>query len=453
MVNFSNILDNVPEWDRYLTVDEQNQSALDLVDEYPGKVELLDLGKSTQEETIYCLKIGDGKYNALVHGFPNSEEPYGGNLLDYFSKALAEEDEVRDALDYTWYLIKCSDPDAARRNEGFQKGPLTPLNFSLNYYRTPYSITPDACFPFRFGPLNLNNPVPETRALMKILDKVKMHLVSALHMMKWGGISFMVPIKCTGLYANLQNVAKKYNVFPRKRPGTMLAPGIMHAAYLTPARNYARHHAAGNTNIEPIQGCDTYEYVQMINPDAFIIIPECCIWYDPRMLNDNLSDTTLEDALKYGNEKTNQANNYLLDIWTEALPHLITETPYKKMMEEIMEPLIEKYTNVSNPPFTFNASIRGRKATIAEKIGIEGHDDIYRMFPLGGLWRTLEEEYKASGDSIISSLKDTVHDKLASYDKYLHENYEVVNHPIKNLVGMSTGALLYSSLYAKTLQR
>jgi hypothetical protein len=141
-------------------VDELHRRSLDLVSEYPEKAGPLDLGPSTEGETIECLKIGDWRYNALVHGFPNSEEPYGGNVLDNFSRALVESDEIREELNYTWYLVKCSDPDAARRNTGFHEGPLTPLNFSLNYYRTPYSITPDGCFPIRFGPWTTRSPRP-----------------------------------------------------------------------------------------------------------------------------------------------------------------------------------------------------------------------------------------------------------------------------------------------------
>jgi hypothetical protein len=453
MPDFSEILDNVPTWERYYTIDELHGRTLDLVSEHPDKVELLNLGKSTLGENIECLKIGEGRYNALIHGFPNSEEPYGGVVLDHLSRALAENDRIREELDYTWYLVKCSDPDAARRNEGFHMGPLTPLNFSLNYYRTPYSITPDGCFPIRFGPLDLDSPVPETRALMKVLDRVKIHFISALHMMKWGGISHMVPHPCTPLYPELQNNAQRFNIFPRKRPGTMLAPGIMHAEYLTPARNWVRHQAAGNTNIEPIRGCDAYEYAQVLNPDAFIIIPECCIWYEPRMLDDRVSETTLGEAFRYGNQVTNEANNFMLDVWGRARPHMETKTPFRHMVEDFMEPLVKKYTNVSNPPFKFDARVHARKATVAEKIGIEGHDDIYRMFQLGGLQRALDEEFKTTRSPEVEVLRDEAHARLLEYDAFLHENYEILNHPIRNLVGMSTGCLLHSAFYAKTLQR
>ena len=132
MPDFSRILDSVPDYKRYMTVDELHQRNADLVNEYPGKVELIDLGESADGEIIDCLKIGDGRHNALIHGFPNCEEPFGGNLLDYMAEALLRDEELTEALDYTWYLVKCSDPDGARLNEGFQLGLHTPMNFTLN---------------------------------------------------------------------------------------------------------------------------------------------------------------------------------------------------------------------------------------------------------------------------------------------------------------------------------
>ncbi|MCK4438169.1 peptidase, partial [Candidatus Bathyarchaeota archaeon] len=213
MVDFSEILEKVPDWKVYYTVDELHESSARLANEYPDQVELMVLGSSAQGEDIDCLKIGDGRYNALIHGFPNCEEPFGGNLLDYLSWALVEHPKVAEKLDYTWYLIKCSDPDGARLNEGFHGGPHTPMNFTLNYYRTPNVKTPDSCFPFRFGPLDLNSPVPETEALMKVLDRVPMSFVSALHMMKWGGgITYEVPHRCPELYASLWDAAKRFDV-------------------------------------------------------------------------------------------------------------------------------------------------------------------------------------------------------------------------------------------------
>jgi hypothetical protein len=87
--------------------------------------------------------------------------------------------------------------------------------------------------------------VPETVALMKILDQVPMTFVSSLHMMKCGGITYEVPEPCESIYPELWNVAKQFNVFPRKRLGTTYAPGIQYAAYLTPARGWVNSRTLG----------------------------------------------------------------------------------------------------------------------------------------------------------------------------------------------------------------
>jgi hypothetical protein len=394
--------------------------------------------------------VGDGKYNALIHGFPNSEEPIGGNLLDYLARRLAEDEATREKLDYTWYLIPCSDPDGARLNEGFQIGEQTPLTFSLNYYRTPSCITPEWCFPFRSGPLDLNNPTAETHALMNIMDKVEIHFVSSLHMMKWGGITYQVPHKCPELYSPLWESARMFDIFPRKRPGTTVAPGVSVAYYLTVARGYLRQWSAGNTNIEPITGCYIYEYGQMRNPHMFMMIPECTFWYDPRMWNDTPTEDPVGDSLRYAQKVVDDVQGFMLETWKKALPSLVTDTPFKFKMEKMMEPLITKATNVSNPTLRFNDTVHQRKATLAEKVAIEGREVSYRMTHLGALKRVFDAEQNKN--EVLETLHDEVYAKIMDYDKTLNENYKVVSNPIRNNVGTCISAIIQSAIYAKNRQ-
>ncbi len=135
------------------------------------------------------------------------------------------------------------------------------------------------------------------------------------------------------------------------------------------------------------------------------------------------------------------------------MPHLKEESPYKVMMEEWMEPILKKYTNVTNPVFSFPEKVKNKKATMAEKIGVEGRDDLYRMFCLGGLIRTFKAELEADGSETLEALNNEVMGKLQDYDNYLHDNYTVIAHPIRNLVGMSLGSILHSAMYAKTKQK
>ena len=44
---------------------------------------------------------------------------------------------MRESLGYTWYLVKCIDPDGTRLNEGWFKGPFSIENLARHYYRPP----------------------------------------------------------------------------------------------------------------------------------------------------------------------------------------------------------------------------------------------------------------------------------------------------------------------------
>ena len=448
MPDFSEVLGKIPDWKDYFTVDELHERSADIVNEYPNKIELIELGNSRGGEVIECLKIGEGRHNGLIYGFPNPEEPFGGNLLDYLSWSLAEDDKLRRELDYTWYLIKCIDPDGGRLNEGFHKGPFTPLNFTLNYYRTPNHLTGESCFPFRFGPLDLNDPVPETSVLMRLMDRIPFDFISSLHMMKWGGITFEVPEPCPELYAPFLQLTRDFRVFPRKRLGTTIAPGVQLAAYLTPARGYIKEWARGNTSVEPIRGCYAYEYGLVLNPRLFMMIPECCIWHDERMWNDSLSESTVGDLVRYEDERENEVNTFMVNVWRETEPHLIDGSPFKVMMDEWMEPIVKRFTNVTNPPFKFDENVHARRATVAEKIGMEGHADLYRMFYLGGMIRAFKHLLDIKGNSTIENAKDEVMTKIKEYDDFMNRNYDVKAHPIRNLVGVSLGSILHSAMYA-----
>jgi hypothetical protein len=450
MIDLANFLEDMPQWKQYYTVDELNVKTKKIDEEY-NEVELLNLGKSTKGETIECLKVGEGNYNALIHGFPNCEEPIGGVLLEYLTRKLAEDERVRKEIDYTWYLIPCSDPDGARLCEGFQKGEQTIQNFSLNYYRTPVHLTPEWCFPFRFGPLNLNNPTPETRTLMNLMDRIDFHFISSLHQMKWGGVTYQVPHPCPELYPRLWESAKRFSILLRKRPGTTITPGVSHAQYLTPARGYLRHWANGNKNIEPITGCYIYEYGQMRNPHLFMMIPESTFWYDPRMWDDTPTDESLGDSLQFAQTVVQDVETLLLKVWKETFPTLSTESPFKAMYWKMLNPLINKETNVSNPTLTFSKQIHRRKATVAEKVAIEGREVSFRMTHLGGMVRLLDLEIE-EGNTKVKEHRDQVYNKLIEFDKYLQKNFKVVLNPIKNNVGMSISSIIHSAEYSKKRQ-
>ena len=116
-MDYQRILDNVPDYKAFMSVDEMDQSTLKLKEEYPDLVDLTIIGHSRNDHPIYCMKIGHGEKKALMFGCPHPNEPMGAMMLEYFSRALCEDDEFRENCGYTWYLIKCIDIDGTKLNE------------------------------------------------------------------------------------------------------------------------------------------------------------------------------------------------------------------------------------------------------------------------------------------------------------------------------------------------
>jgi len=135
------ILNDVPDYQVFLTVDELKASTHRLANRYPNSVEILPIGHSRQGDPIETIKIGNGPRQALLFAMPHPNEPIGSMMLEYLSLRLAEDDALRESLGYTWYLVKCIDPDGTRLNEDWFKGPFSLENYARHYYRPP------ACLP------------------------------------------------------------------------------------------------------------------------------------------------------------------------------------------------------------------------------------------------------------------------------------------------------------------
>ena len=107
------VLKKVPEYEKFLTVDELNESSARLVSRHPDLVRAAAIGRSTDGEEIRMLRIGDGEEQLLFFACPHPNEPIGAMTLEALSRQLVEDSELRGER-YTWNLIKCIDPDSTR---------------------------------------------------------------------------------------------------------------------------------------------------------------------------------------------------------------------------------------------------------------------------------------------------------------------------------------------------
>lgn len=76
-MDFQAIVDKVPDYQSFLTVDEMDESTRKLAAEYPNIVTVFEAGTSRNGHPIQCMKIGDGPKNALCFACPHPNEPIG----------------------------------------------------------------------------------------------------------------------------------------------------------------------------------------------------------------------------------------------------------------------------------------------------------------------------------------------------------------------------------------
>src|SRR5262249_6262307 len=164
------------------------------------------IGTSRLGEPLVCLSVGSGALNALIVGMPHPNEPIGAHTATYLARLLFEDDDLRESLDATWHIVPCVDPDGTRLNEGWFKGPYTRTHYARNFYRPASEDQVEWTFPFSYKKAYFDRVLPETLALMRVIDDVKPALLCSLHNAESGGVYYYVSRDAPGLYPALHAI-------------------------------------------------------------------------------------------------------------------------------------------------------------------------------------------------------------------------------------------------------
>jgi len=439
-----NVVEEVPDYKVFYTVDELNESSEKLAHKHPRKVTIFDIEKSRRGEKIKALKIGRGKKTALLFGFPHPNEPIGSMTLEYLSWRLAE-DESLGRLDYTWYIVKCIDPDGARLNEGWFKGPFTPLNYALNYYRPPGYQQIEWTFPIKYKTLVWDKPIPETRALMKIIDDAKPQFMYSLHNSGFGGVYFYVSSPCKPLYSKFQNLAKKEKLpLHLGEPETPYMKKLAEAIFKMPAAAEAYDFLKKHTKKDPAEiinyGTSSDDYARRV-AGSFTLVCEMPYYYDPRIEDTSESDVRRRAAVLYGIELAEERYNFIKEKYSEAKTSLKGHKE-KKLFMDAIEDLLKRF------PDTIEAEKHWaktdpeveRKATVAEKFDSYVISLFYDLLSFGMLYRCVKG---TKNERVEKEILEQITKWNEDLERQL--SYKVI--PIRSLVRVQLGSALLTAEY------
>ncbi|MFB7025938.1 MULTISPECIES: M14 family zinc carboxypeptidase [unclassified Streptomyces] len=215
--------------DRPPTLEELDQELRKTAAEHPALCALSEIGRSREGRPMTMLTVQGGPKHVLVLGAPHPNEPIGLTVVTTLARYLTEHPQARE--DVSWHLVGCADPDgvAANQNWWASTWPPTLEDYHRGLYRPVAAAQPEWTFP---AP-GFDATLPETRALMRVIDTVRPALTVSLHGSDTGGVWAIASRAEPALPKIMADLAARYSLHVEQTPWDCIGlPPFGTGAYL-----------------------------------------------------------------------------------------------------------------------------------------------------------------------------------------------------------------------------
>lgn len=441
-MRYSHVIEEVPDYQQFLTVDELDARTIDLARRYPNEVELIEAGRSTAGHPIYCLKIGNGSRNALAIGCPHPNEPIGSMTLEYLSERLAGDRAFREDLDYTWYIIKCSDPDGTALNEKWFKGPYTIYNYIRNFYRPASNRQVEWTFPIDYKRLSFHAPIAETRALIRLIDRIKPRFLYSLHNAGFGGAFWYISKEIPAIYEKLPEIAKRSRVplncgeaevpFAQK-----LAPAVFKLINTKDMYEYYAKFAGASPEKFINFGTSSDDYANTVGNTCSLVC-ELPYFYDSRIHDESLSGIQRRDAILKNCDNTQKTIGFLSEQLDDVRSFLSNDNPFYAALGGFVDIMLKE--TATKAEWARNEHKLEGPAKVSELFDNLYVSQFYNLLFWGLFVRTNEYELAQPEKDAVSAEK-------------LQHAFRVSEEELQRQVSRLEAELSYSTIPIRTLVR
>ena len=442
---------DIPDYQAFLKVDELNASSHRLRERFPDLVSIKEVGRTRAGDPVELLSISGGEQNAFVFGGPHPNEPIGCMTIEYLSQQLCEDDALRRELDFSWHFIKSIDADGMRLNEGWFDGPFTPTNYARHFYRPARREQVEWTFPIEYKSLSFDDPLPETRALMRVIDETQPKLLYSLHNAGFGGVYYYISGECPPLYETFHQIPEWFGLAldlgePEMSFAAPYAPAIYRM--LSSADMYDHLERNGIADPAAAMGfmASSAQYAERYG--SFFLIVEMPYFEEPRVNDLSLSTTLRRDAILQALDMATEHDAWIREQYAPVESALRLDSPVRRALEDFLA--MSAGFREADRQWVMNDDSTNRPATQAELFSNLYTSRFYRLLNVGLLARLLADEIASGNDHRqIQAASQAATERLNADGGSLEAELDYRAIPIRSLVGVQCCAGLATAAYLK----
>ncbi|MFI7054315.1 M14 family zinc carboxypeptidase [Streptosporangium canum] len=347
-------MSRVPDYTAFPTVDQMHAELDELAAAHPDLVRLRRIGTSRLGEPLRVATIGSGPHDAVIIGGPHPNEPIGSLTVSSLLRQLVEDTSLREDFGYRWHLIPCVDPDGARLNEGWYVRPGDRRAYAEHFYRPAEADQVEWTFPLTGEDYFFDRTLPETEALMRLMDEVKPAFVYSLHNGELQGAFYYLNKDEPALAARLAAIATAQGL-----PLHMGPPEVPSAAPIGPAA----YRTPRGTELGAIYGIGggSVDYADRF--DALHLVTELPYWADPRVADGTPTGQGYGEAIQANLAAQRALIAELAQSMAAVRADLTVRSPFRVALQDFLDTHDDFISEWESFPGT------DRPATVAEVVG------------------------------------------------------------------------------------
>jgi hypothetical protein len=438
-------LRRIPEFVAIPSVDELNREFSEIAER--AGLPLRRIGTSRLGEPLHALTVGTGPAQAVIFGGVHPNEPIGALTALHLAATLVDEPELAARLGYTWHIVPCIDPDGARLNEGWFAGPFTRGHYARHFYRPAADEQVEWTFPFSYKKAYFDRMMPETVALMRLIDDVRPAFMCSLHNGEHGGVYYYLSRPAPELYEPLHAIAAAVKLpLDTGEPEVPYTPRYAEAIFGM-GRSEDAYDFAEAAGLDPTRwdaGASSAAYAEKYG--TLTLVTEVPYWLHPDANDVSESDETYADVLKRRAEGMDELSRRLGETLRAIEPDVSIRSPFLRASRAFVpgfEQLARQEAHRAGQPDA------ARPATRAERFGCLDQVHCFRLRYGGMLLRALDAELAAGNGTPVIRHR---HAELAEvYDGWVAEAEAVTSSepiPLGTLAAVQYAAILAASAHA-----